>query len=556
MFVPLFSYPLSMKKNILFCLFFLFSIQSFSQSGQWVWMKGDTIFEDSYYAPVKGIEDTSYHPPSVYLASSWKDDSGRFWMFGGTFYDIDNYNEYSFDKIWRYNPTNNSWAFIKSSNYVNSYGKYGIQGVPDINNYPSGRIGGALWKTSDQSVWLFGGSSVWGYNNDLWKYNMSTNEWTWVKGPDSWDEPGSYGIKGIPDDSNNPPTRRNAATWVDDSNNLWLFGGYQETPYEFSNFFNDLWMFNTSTNLWTWMGGTDTVDNAGVFGIKGLPDSTNLPSSRSCNCTWSDDDDNFYLFGGAGIWVEGTYMMGDVWRYNSNTKEWTWLKGSDQANIPGVQGSICEINSDNFPISRMQPTCIKLDSGRILMFGGFLKWAFGYASFSRDVWIYNFKENIWSRLWRDSSKTDGNYGTQGVYDATNDPRSRFGAMGWLNENDLWIYGGNRCVDYCSQADLWRYTLDSNCLLGVYNITEPIPIPLNPISIRPNPTQDHVTFDNLPNVGITTITILSITGSKLITTTISSANKTLNVASLPSGFYLIKIQSGNHQQFLKFIKVDQ
>lgn len=60
--------------------------------------------------------------------------------------------------------------------------------------------------------------------SDLWKYNIISNQWTWIKGY----ETGSceYGTMGVPDNNNKPGGRRNVASWKANGNQLWLFGGF------------------------------------------------------------------------------------------------------------------------------------------------------------------------------------------------------------------------------------------------------------------------------------------------------------------------------------------
>ena len=42
------------------------------------------------------------------------------------------------------------------------------------------------------------------YINDLWMYNISSNEWTWLAGDEYPNVHSSYGAKGIPSDGNIP----------------------------------------------------------------------------------------------------------------------------------------------------------------------------------------------------------------------------------------------------------------------------------------------------------------------------------------------------------------
>ena len=69
--------------------------------------------------------------------------------------------------------------------------------------------------------------SVLGMLNDLWKFD-GTN-WTWISGSNQINQPGNYGIKGVPHPDNVPGGRQYAAAWIDSSDNLLLFGGYDNS---------------------------------------------------------------------------------------------------------------------------------------------------------------------------------------------------------------------------------------------------------------------------------------------------------------------------------------
>ncbi len=55
----------------------------------------------------------------------------------------------------------------------------------------------------------------------------------------------------------------------------------------------------TSTGEWTWMSGSDIIDQSGTYGTKGTPAAANIPGARSASISWVDTDGDFWLFGGA-----------------------------------------------------------------------------------------------------------------------------------------------------------------------------------------------------------------------------------------------------------------
>ena len=65
---------------------------------------------------------------------------------------------------------------------------------------------------------------------------------------------------------------------------------------------------NDST--WTWMGGSNTTNQPGVYGKKGNASVENIPGARYGAVGWYDSSrEEFWLFGGYGYGNQ-TYMDG------------------------------------------------------------------------------------------------------------------------------------------------------------------------------------------------------------------------------------------------------
>jgi hypothetical protein len=146
---------------------------------------------------------------------------------------------------------------------TNVAGVYGTQGLFAPSNKPGARWGATTWKDQNGNFWLFGGEGYGatgssGLLSDLWKYNPSTNQWMWVKGPTTRNIGGTYGTKGVAHSANNPGGREVAIQWMDNTGNLWIFGGYGYDGSGSIGFLNDLWKYDPVTNQWTWMSGDNT----------------------------------------------------------------------------------------------------------------------------------------------------------------------------------------------------------------------------------------------------------------------------------------------------------
>ena len=150
---------------------------------------------------------------------------------------------------------------------------------------------------------------------DLWEFSPTTKEWKWVIGTSALNQAAVFGTQGTASTSNTPGGRDSAVGWTDSSGNLWLFGGYGDGATAWSGGvtwgdMNDLWEFNTTTNEWTWMSGSSTANQPGVYGTLGVASATYTPAARDTAVVWNDSSGNFWLFGG-----QNTGFFNDLWRY-------------------------------------------------------------------------------------------------------------------------------------------------------------------------------------------------------------------------------------------------
>src|SRR4030066_123469 len=146
--------------------------------------------------------------------------------------------------------TPGEWTWMHGDTTLNSSGVFGIQCVPNPANTPPALYEPCEWKDNNGNFWLFGGVNGSNVYAALWKYDPITNMWTWMKGPNTVSDPGSYGIQGVPAASNLPPSRHETScSWTDNAGNLWLYGGITNS----SQRYGDLWKYDISTNEWTWM---------------------------------------------------------------------------------------------------------------------------------------------------------------------------------------------------------------------------------------------------------------------------------------------------------------
>ncbi|MFX1239359.1 MAG: Kelch repeat-containing protein, partial [Promethearchaeota archaeon] len=265
------------------------------------------------------------YPGSRGYSISWTDADGNLWLFGG--YGLAESGGVNYlNDLWKCNISSGEWTWMAGNKTSNMNGMYGIKGTPDVNNYPGSRYCSASWADADGNLWLFGG---WGYAesgedkilNDLWKYEISSGEWTWMAGNKTSNVNGVYGIKGTPDVNNYPGSRSSLVSWTGADGNLWLFGGGGLAESGGSGALNDLWKYEISSGEWTWMAGNKTIDVYGVYGIKGTPDVNNYPGGRALSVSWTNVDGNLWLFGGWGYAESSAEdCLNDLWKIEIETE--------------------------------------------------------------------------------------------------------------------------------------------------------------------------------------------------------------------------------------------
>jgi hypothetical protein len=80
-----------------------------------------------------------------------------------------------------------------------------------------------------------------------------------------------------------------------------MFGGVGQDSQGNSGWLNDLWSFDPTTQQWTWVNGSNTINGVGVYGSLGVGAAGNLPGARFQTAGWIDGADHLWLFGGYGL---------------------------------------------------------------------------------------------------------------------------------------------------------------------------------------------------------------------------------------------------------------
>lgn len=310
-------------------------------TNMWTWVQGPNTLGNAPVWGTKGVAAPANTPGQRGMGvATWVDAQDNLWLFGGNSIGSGGGTIKGWmADLWKYDPVTNMWTWMSGPSQMNQAGVYGTQGVTSPANFPTGRYEcNATWVDAAGNFWLFGGGSQMGTMNDLWKYNPTTNQWTWMKGSQAAGNAGTYGTKGVAAAANNPPARWAYCRWKDNNGNFWLFGGTHSSN---TQSMNDLWKFDPTTNNWTWMSGSNLKDQLPALPAKCIPSTTAYPQARYENpIAWKDICGNLWMFG--GHWAPGLSApdINDIWCYKVATNEWVLVGGNISANngVPGTQG--------------------------------------------------------------------------------------------------------------------------------------------------------------------------------------------------------------------------
>jgi len=173
------------------------------------------------------------------------------------------------------------------------------------------------------SVILFGGIqfnvdvSLFLPYNDMWKYNLISNEWTQIV----------Y--------NNAPPTPRGGIKAFILDNILYTWGGFDNT----FNVKNDVWKFDLATLLWTQL----------------LP-HTSLPTSPQARYIYNANlhpiQKRIYIFGGSTPVGGGEFeQFNDTWYYDIDLNQFVQIIAPNRTSVQGRTHAISALISDTWLIA-------------------------------------------------------------------------------------------------------------------------------------------------------------------------------------------------------------
>jgi hypothetical protein len=177
--------------------------------------------------------------------------------------------------------------------------------------------------------------------------------------------------------------------------------------------------------------------------------NANVPSARQAAGHCVDGQGVLWMYGGTGIDASGTFgALSDMWKFDGTN--WTWVAGSNTANVIANWGTQNVESATNTPGGRQTPLFCGPTSTNLRLSGGY---AFSNSSFAslypnwpngpQDVWDFDITTGQW--VWRagnnnTASEITQNLGTTGVPSPSVIP---FGGLypSWMDsDGTLWFLG--------------------------------------------------------------------------------------------------------------------
>jgi N-acetylneuraminic acid mutarotase len=317
---------------------------------QWTWMSGSSTVNNYGTYGTQNTPAAGNTPGSRFYTGGWVDAAGNFWIFGGLGFAASPSSGHLND-LWEYNSSTNLWTWVSGSNIANQPGSYGTQNVASATNMPSARYAQNGVADASGNFWIFGGRDNTGLKDDLWKFNLSSGQWTWVSGTTSTNIYGFAASPGVASTTYYPGSRV-TNIWLDNSGNLWIFGGGGYAGSGSSGDMNDLWEYNPSAGTWAWMNGSQVTNPAGSYGTMGTATLSNQPPGRQVSASWVDGTGNLWVMGGSA----SSGVLNDLWEYTPlsvlSVKELTLQAVSKGNENVLTWQSVGEINTAGFVVER------------------------------------------------------------------------------------------------------------------------------------------------------------------------------------------------------------
>lgn len=357
-------------------------------------------------------------PREVWNGSFFQDD--KMYIFGGGRAEKPRGKDFkdlsivmSTNDLWMYDFKINEWEELMKED-LSDEGRY-------MYRRPGDKMGNTFLRYKDKA-YLFGGLRVLknssrfssSATNDLWEYDIKTNNWTLLEVDD--------GCRQLNNGLKKPFARSFFGSTVC-GGCIYIFGGWPSTRA----FGNDLWKYDIKESYWKCL----TAVNA----------DQNKPCVRYGSYL-AEYNNNLYLFGGRNTVKKEFYN--DMWIFDTSKSEWLKLFDNN--------------NSFSYPCARYVP-------GRTV-YGKYLYMYGGYSGEQwelNDLWRFDFETVKWEQIMENRPERD--------YKKLREEGRPAARRSTLLENDgkyIYVYSGintfaifNGNKTSTLFADIWRMKVNKS-----------------------------------------------------------------------------------------------
>lgn len=301
----------------------------------WVWEGGNNITDIFPYYGEIGVEcDLCDCGSRKYASVVMSNDN--LYIYGAQYnvrcYFVPNplYLDKYYADMWKFNTTSKKFTYLYGQKVPNAteywYDPnppiYGIKGVES----PTNKILVEIPTMFSVSNYIY---LITPDIEDIWRYNTATNLFAWIYGNHGGATVPVYGTKNIESESNFWGTYYGYSTRIEGvviRDSIYTVCGTRYDPVYTAVVRDEIWRYNTTTNMFTWLyGGGTNVNGMPIYGTKGVESSTNELGTRGA-VLLAAYGDYIYIYGGGGYFHSFQYQ--DLWRFSLITRNVTWIGGN------------------------------------------------------------------------------------------------------------------------------------------------------------------------------------------------------------------------------------
>ncbi|GGD68618.1 hypothetical protein GCM10011514_35930 [Emticicia aquatilis] len=265
----------------------------------WSKLSNTQEFNKKSQSSGKNKNNTTNSPAARAKATTWVDNKGDFWLFGGTAHDYAQSRDVYFNDLWKYDTNKNNWVWVSGNLDGNTR-------VLKTEISPSARASSAAWFDDINNVLcLYGGFGLnaevtaYGGLSDMWIFDVKKEKWTLKSGDDKLFQSANIKSFAKENSANNPGYRFSSITWKDKKGNFWLFGGQYGFKNDTLKSDRMLWKYNNKTSNWS-----------AIF-------TNTAPPIMASGAAMIDDLNNVWLL--CGEFIDNSLNMkysNTIWKFN------------------------------------------------------------------------------------------------------------------------------------------------------------------------------------------------------------------------------------------------